>query len=217
MLDSNVVWHPMSVKHTDRIKQKGQKPFVLWFTGKSGSGKSTIANLVDLLLTRSGAHTYLLDGDNLRHGLNRVLAFSDRGRTENIRRTSEVTNLFLDSFCILLTATISPFADDRENARKVIVPFPFIEVFIDAPIDVCKERGRPKGQYLKHQLGVIKQLTGIDSEYQKPLQTEIYVRTDSQPPISSAQLIIAKLEELGLVNKPCATPLFEKETHVPHR
>lgn len=179
MKTENTVWHPQDIDKAKRGEQKNQKPCLLWYTGLSGSGKSTVANAVDALLFERQCHTYLLDGDNVRHGLNGDLSFSDEDRIENIRRISEVAKLFIDSGLIVSTAFISPFAKDRALAKDMLSEGEFIEVFIDTPIEVCEQRD-PKGLYQKARAGEIKDFTGIDSDYDIPLQPEIHVKTAEQ-------------------------------------
>lgn len=176
MKTENTVWHQQQVDKKQRAALKGQRPCLLWYTGLSGSGKSTVANAVDALLFERGCHTYLLDGDNVRHGLNGDLSFSDEDRIENIRRISEVAKLFIDSGMIVSTAFISPFEADRAIAKSLLEEGEFIEVFIDTPIEVCEQRD-PKGLYKKARAGEIKDFTGIDSTYDVPKSPEIHVKT----------------------------------------
>src|SRR6202012_4242280 len=161
MRATNVHWQALDVNKDARARMKGQKPVILWFTGLSGSGKSTIANLVEKSLAAEGKHTYLLDGDNVRHGLNKDLGFTDADRTENIRRVAEVAKLMVDAGLIVSVSFISPFAADRQLARDLMAPGDFMEVFIDTPLEVAEARDR-KGLYEKDKAGAIKNFTGID-------------------------------------------------------
>jgi len=171
---SNVVWHNTTVTKNDRNNLLNQKPFLLWFTGLSASGKSTIANIVEQKLFKSNCNTYLLDGDNVRHGLNSDLGFDEKSRVENIRRIGEVSKLFLDAGIITLTAFISPFKSDRSLVRKLFEEGDFLEVFIDSSLEVCEGRD-PKGMYAKARNGEIKNFTGISSPYENPENPEIHV------------------------------------------
>lgn len=191
-VSDDVVWHNSTVTHEDRAKQKNQKPVVLWFTGLSGSGKSTVANAVESKLLSLGKHSYLLDGDNVRHGLNKDLGFSDQDRVENIRRIGEVAKLFVDSGTIVLTAFISPFIADRTQVRELLSEDQFLEVFIDTPLEVCEQRD-PKGLYKKARAGEIKHFTGIDSEYQAPVNAEIHVKTANKSIEECAEQIVSAL------------------------
>ncbi|MCL1124900.1 adenylyl-sulfate kinase [Shewanella surugensis] len=197
---ANVVWHQASVSHEERMGLNGHKPAVLWFTGLSGSGKSTMANAVDRLLHQLACHTYVLDGDNVRHGLNGDLSFSDRDRVENIRRIGEVSKLFVDAGMLVLTAFISPFRADRELVRSLNQATQFIEVFIDTPLDVCEQRD-PKGLYKKARNGEIKQFTGIDSAYEVPVSPELRVETAGKSIESCAQLVVDYLLEQGIISR----------------
>ena len=192
--DPNIVWHHQSVSKLDKQRQKGHKPVLLWYTGLSGSGKSTIANAVEILLFELGCHTYLLDGDNVRMGLNKGLTFSDEDRVENIRRISEVAKLFVDAGLIVSTAFISPFADDRAKARSIFNQHEFIEVFIDTPIEICEQRD-PKGLYKKARKGDISNFTGISSDFDVPLNPEIHVQTHNKTIEQCAQQIIDYLSQ----------------------
>jgi adenylylsulfate kinase len=196
----DVVWHHSTVNHHDRARQKGQTPVVLWFTGLSGSGKSTVANAVESKLMSLGKHSYLLDGDNVRHGLNKDLGFSDADRVENIRRIGEVAKLFVDSGSIVLTAFISPFIADREQVRGLLDEQQFLEVFIDTPLDVCESRD-PKGLYKKARAGEIKHFTGIDSDYQAPINPDIHIKTAQYSIEECAEQVVAKLAELGYLDQ----------------
>lgn len=171
---SNIHWQALHVDKRLRANLKNQQPRVLWFTGLSGAGKSTIANLVEQKLHYLGHHTYLLDGDNVRHGLNRDLGFTDVDRVENIRRIAETAKLFVDAGLIVLTAFISPFKSERALAREILAPGEFIEVFVDTPLEVCEQRD-PKGLYQKARAGELKNFTGIDSNYEPPQNPEIVV------------------------------------------
>lgn len=195
-VSDDVVWHNTTVTPQDRIKLKQQRPAVLWFTGLSGSGKSTIANAVESKLLSLGKHSYLLDGDNVRHGLNKDLGFSDQDRIENIRRIGEVAKLFVDSGTIVLTAFISPFISDREQARQLMAESEFLEVFIDTPLEICEERD-PKGLYKKARAGEIKNFTGIDSSYEAPLNPEIHVKTANKTVEECAEFVVKNLLEKG--------------------
>ncbi|WP_112478462.1 adenylyl-sulfate kinase [Vibrio variabilis] len=191
---SDVVWHLASVSHNERVSQLGQKPAILWFTGLSGSGKSTIANAVDKMLFDLGIKTYLLDGDNIRHGLNGDLGFSDNDRVENIRRVSEVAKLFVDAGIIVSTAFISPFTSDRKIARDLVDSSQFIEIFIDTPLDICEARD-PKGLYKKARAGEIKHFTGISSAYEEPIAPEIHVKCGEKSIEECAIQIVEYLRE----------------------
>lgn len=168
----NIVWHQHMVDKTARSKLKHQKPVVLWFTGLSGSGKSTIAGALESALVELGYHTYLLDGDNVRHGLCRDLGFNDSDRKENIRRIGELCKLMADAGLIVLSAFISPHREDRQLVRSLLADDEFIEVFVNAPLTLCEQRD-PKGLYKKARAGEIKNFTGIDSVYQEPKNPEI--------------------------------------------
>lgn len=196
---NNIVWHQHDVDKPRRAQAKNQKPAVLWFTGLSGSGKSTIANLLEKKLTESGKHTYLLDGDNVRHGLCGDLGFSDSDRVENIRRISEVAKLFVDSGLLVLTAFISPFKTDREFCRSLLQDNEFIEVFIDTPIEECEKRD-PKGLYVKARQGDIKDFTGIDSAYEAPEAPEIHLSFSGESPEQSAEKLFTILSEKGYLD-----------------
>ena len=198
MKTENTVWHEQVITKDQRSAQKNQKPCLLWYTGLSGSGKSTVANAVDAMLFDMGCHSYLLDGDNVRHGLNGDLGFSDDERVENIRRISEVAKLFCDSGLIVSTAFISPFASDRAMAREKLAVGEFIEVFIDTPIAVCESRD-PKGLYKKARAGEIKHFTGIDSDYDIPSSPEIHVKTAEQSIEQCAKQIVDFLISKGFV------------------
>ncbi|MCD9558153.1 adenylyl-sulfate kinase [Photobacterium carnosum] len=176
--DNNIVWHSYSVTKEQRGQQKQQQPCVLWFTGLSGAGKSTVAGALEYKLLALGYHTYLLDGDNVRHGLCKDLGFSDQDRRENIRRIGEVATLMADSGLIVLSAFISPHREERQLVRDLLPQGEFIEVFVDTPLAECEKRD-PKGLYKKARAGEIKQFTGIDAEYQPPLQPEIRLAADS--------------------------------------
>ena len=200
MKTENTVWHQHQVSKDERGAQKSQKPCLLWFTGLSGSGKSTIANAVDAKLVARNQHTYLLDGDNVRHGLNGDLGFSDDDRIENIRRISEVSKLMVDAGLIVSTAFISPFASDRAMAREKLDAGEFIEVFIDTPIDICEQRD-PKGLYKMARSGEIKNFTGIDSAYDVPEKPELHIETANNNIEQCADLIIQYLVEHGYLEK----------------
>jgi bifunctional enzyme CysN/CysC len=195
---TNVHWQALDVNKEIRASQKGQKPAVLWFTGLSGSGKSTIANLVEGKLLSQGRHTYLLDGDNVRHGLNRDLGFTDADRVENIRRVAEAAKLFVDAGLIVLVSFISPFRSERRLARELLGPSEFIEVFVDTPLDVCMSRD-PKGLYLKAKAGEIRNFTGIDSPYEEPENPELTIKTVEAEAVVHAASIVSWLEERGYV------------------
>lgn len=197
-VSDDLVWHNTTVTHHDRVKLKQQQPVVLWFTGLSGSGKSTVANAVESKLLSLGKHSYLLDGDNVRHGLNKDLGFSDADRIENIRQIGEVAKLFVDSGAIVLTAFISPFISDRQQARELLAEKQFLEVFIDTPLEICEQRD-PKGLYKKARKGEIKNFTGIDSEYEAPVSPDIHVETANKSIEECAELVVKQLVELGYI------------------
>jgi bifunctional enzyme CysN/CysC len=193
---TNVHLQALDVSKDARASLKGQKPAVLWFTGLSGSGKSTIANLVERALHAEGKHTYMLDGDNVRHGLNRDLGFTDADRVENIRRVAETAKLFVDAGLIVLVSFISPFRSERRMARELLQPGEFIEVFVDTPIEICIRRD-PKGLYKKAQAGEIKHFTGIDSPYEVPESPELTLKTVQDDPMTEASAILAYLRTGG--------------------
>jgi len=194
--NENIVWHDHHVSKNERANIKHQKPCVLWFTGLSGSGKSTIANAVEVKLNQLSKHTYLLDGDNVRLGLNKGLTFSDEDRVENIRRIGEVSKLFIDAGIIVLTAFISPFREDRESVRKLLEKNEFIEVFIDTPLEVCESRD-PKGLYKKARNGDIPNFTGISSPYEVPNKAEIHIKNDKITIVECVNQIIEYLKSKG--------------------
>ena len=195
---TNVHWQALDVNWQARAGIKGQKPCVLWFTGLSGSGKSTIANLVEKRLFGEGRHTYLLDGDNVRHGLNQDLGFTDADRVENIRRVAEAAKLFVDAGLITLVSFISPFRSERRMARDLLAPDQFVEIFVDTPLGVCMARD-PKGLYKRAAAGQIKNFTGIDSPYERPERPELTLMTESIRPEESAERVVAYLKERELV------------------
>ena len=178
MKNKNIVWHQQHITKKDRIKRLNQIPKLIWLTGLSGSGKSTIANALEVKLYQLNYHTMLLDGDNIRFGLNRDLGFSEEDRIENIRRISEVAKLFIESGTIVITAFISPFRSEREYAKSILEDGEFIEVFIDTPLEICQKRD-PKGLYKKALNGEIKNFTGINSPYQPPINPDIHIKISS--------------------------------------
>jgi bifunctional enzyme CysN/CysC len=188
----NVHWQAIDIGKRAHAAQKGQRPCVLWFTGLSGAGKSTIANLVEKKLHALGRHTYLLDGDNVRHGLNRDLGFTAADRVENIRRIAEVGKLMVDAGLIVLTAFISPFRSEREMARALMEAGEFIEVFVDTPLAVAEARD-VKGLYAKARRGELANFTGVDSPYEPPLHAEIRIDTTAISPEDAAEQIVEHL------------------------
>ena len=188
----------MTVDKAERAALKGQRPAVLWFTGLSGSGKSTIANALEELLSSQGRHTYLLDGDNVRQGLNRDLGFSDEDRVENIRRVAEVARLMADAGLIVIVAFISPFRMDRKMARDLMAGGAFVEIFIDTPIEECIRRD-PKGLYKKALSGLINDFTGISSPYEAPEEPEIHLRTIGNDAGDLAREIAGFVETICLI------------------
>jgi bifunctional enzyme CysN/CysC len=193
---SNIHWQALDVDRVARARLKHQKPSVLWFTGLSGSGKSTIANLVEKRLFVLGRHTVILDGDNIRHGLNRDLGFTDADRVENIRRVAETARLMADAGLIVLVSFISPFRSEREMARGLVPAGEFVEIFVDTPLEVCRARD-PKGLYARAAAGEIKNFTGVDSPYEVPAAPDIHLKTAEAPPDALADAVIAFLEGRG--------------------
>ncbi len=192
---TNVHWQALEVNKQAREQQNGQKARVLWFTGLSGSGKSTVANLVEKKLLSMGKHTYLLDGDNVRHGLNKDLGFTDTDRVENIRRVAEVSSLFADAGMIVLVSFISPFRSERRMARELMAEGEFLEVYVNTPLEVCEQRD-PKGLYKKARAGELPNFTGIGSEYQAPENPEIELDGAGESPEALAERVVQTLVEL---------------------
>jgi len=199
MSNKNIVWHDHNVTKEERSSIKEQKPCILWFTGLSGSGKSTIANAIESKLLELNKHTYLLDGDNIRIGLNKGLTFSDEDRIENIRRIGEVSKLFVDAGSIVLTAFISPFQKERDAVRELVEANEFIEVFIDTPLEVCESRD-PKGLYQKARKGEIPNFTGISSPYEAPTKPEIHILNNKITIEDVTQQIIDYLKDKGYLH-----------------
>lgn len=183
-MEKNIVWHSTKISNEDREKLNNHKGVCIWFTGLSGSGKSTLANELEFRLHKKGIRTYLLDGDNIRHGLNKNLDFSDVGRKENIRRIGEVAKLFVDAGLVVITAFISPFRIDREQARNIMDKGKFIEVFVDCDLETCELRD-PKGLYKKAREGKIKDFTGIHSPFEKSENPELIIDNGKNTNISS--------------------------------
>ena len=188
---TNVVWHPGSRSTTERWRAIGSQGATVWFTGLSGSGKSSVAVAVENALLAAGRPTYLLDGDNLRHGLNGDLGFSAEDRHENVRRVGEVARLFADAGVMALVPLISPYVEDRDRARAAhaLADLPFVEVFVDTPIEVCEQRD-PKGLYAKARAGEIKGFTGIDDPYEAPPQPDLILRPEDGDPAAQAQQLL---------------------------
>ena len=195
---SNISWHQMSVNKNLRSSINGQKPCVLWFTGLSGSGKSTIANIIEQKLHKLGKHTYLLDGDNVRHGLNKDLGFTDVDRVENIRRISEVSRLMVDAGLITIVSFISPFKSERKMARELVESDEFIEIYVDTSIEECEKRD-PKGLYKKARSGKLKNFTGIDSNYEIPSSPEIILETKIKSAEELADEVIIYLKQYNKI------------------
>ena len=194
---TNITWHHGQITKQDRERLNGHKGAVVWFTGLSGCGKSTLAAAVEEKLFERGYHTMILDGDNIRHGLNKNLGFSPQDREENIRRIGEVAKLFADAGTIAMTAFISPYRADRDGARA-LAPDAFIEVFVKCDLDICEQRD-PKGLYQKARAGEIKEFTGISAPYEEPLNPELVVDTGRQTVEESTQNVVALLEKRGIV------------------
>jgi bifunctional enzyme CysN/CysC len=197
----NLRWQVLSVDKHERSVQLHQRPTVLWLTGLSGAGKSTLANLIEVELHRRGHLTYLLDGDNVRHGLNADLGFTPSDRAENIRRVAEVAHLMVDAGLLVIVSFISPFRAEREMARSLFEPGEFVEIHVDAPLEVAEGRD-PKGLYKKARRGELSNFTGIDSPYEPPEEPELRVDTTAAPPADSARQIIDLLEESGRLAPP---------------
>jgi adenylylsulfate kinase len=195
---TNIVWHEASVDRAGRADKRGHRSAILWFTGLSGSGKSTLANAVNAALFERGLSTYVLDGDNVRHGLCKDLGFSDADREENIRRIGEVAKLFLDAGVIVLTAFVSPFRADRDKARDLVEAGDFFEIFCAADLDVCESRD-PKGLYAKARSGAIKEFTGISSPYEAPDTPELKIDTGAQDLAESVNVVIKALQDKGVI------------------
>jgi adenylylsulfate kinase len=190
----NLTWHEGQVERKYREHLHGHKGVTLWFTGLSGSGKSTLARRVEALLAERGDFVYVLDGDNIRQGLNKDLGFSPQDRTENIRRIGEVANLFTDAGAITLTAFISPYRADRDQVRSIMLKGDFVEVYVSAPLEVCEARD-PKGLYKKARAGQIPEFTGVSAPYEEPLNAELVVHTDRYDVDACAQQVIKFLED----------------------
>ena len=199
MKSSNIIYHQASVTRQRRNKLNNHRSIVLWFTGLSGSGKSTLAHALEEKLFQKGCRTFVLDGDNVRHGLNSNLDFSDHGRTENIRRISEVSKLMLESGLIVMTAFISPFIKDRNEARKLISSDDFIEIYCNASLETCESRD-VKGLYKKARAGEITNYTGIDSPYEAPENPDLTIDTDNQSLEGSVSTILSFLKSNGIIN-----------------
>ncbi|MGF1910126.1 adenylyl-sulfate kinase [Vibrio kasasachensis] len=197
--DENIVWHQHSVDKSSRAELKQQKPVVLWFTGLSGAGKSTIAGALENQLAELGYHTYLLDGDNVRHGLCSDLGFSQQDRRENIRRIGELAKLMADAGLIVLSAFISPHRAERELVRNLMPEGEFLEVFVNTSLDVCEQRD-PKGLYKKARAGQIANFTGIDSEYEVPFQPEIDLPAGELPIDSLVEQCILALKKKSIIS-----------------
>lgn len=202
-MTDDIIWHSHPVVQSQRAELKEQKPCVLWFTGLSASGKSTVAGALEEILTKQGYHTYLLDGDNVRHGLCKDLGFSEEDRKENIRRIGEVSKLMADAGLIVLASFISPFRADRQIVRDLLNEGEFIEVFVDASIEQCKQRD-PKGLYEKAERGEIKQFTGIDSPYEAPVNAEIHLDTEHKSIPESVSQILEYLYVNGALKQESA-------------
>ncbi|MCW5890015.1 MAG: adenylyl-sulfate kinase [bacterium] len=197
---TNIVWHQGAVTRDDRQKLNGHQGATIWLTGLSGSGKSTIAVDLEKRLAERGVRTYILDGDNIRHGLNKNLGFSPEDRTENIRRIGEVAKLFTDAGVVALTAFISPYRADRDQVRAIMGDGDFVEVHVDCPVEVCEQRD-VKGLYKKARAGEIKEFTGISAPYEAPEKAELKINTAGQSVEDSAKQILAYLESKGVVPK----------------
>src|SRR3954465_8579222 len=195
---ANVRWQAVDVDKAARAAQKGQTPGVLWFTGLSGAGKSTIANLVEKELHRRGCHTYMLDGDNVRHGLNKDLGFTQADRVENVRRVAEVARLMTDAGLIVLVSFISPFRSERRMARDLFDEGEFLEVFVDTPLAIAEERD-PKGLYAKARAGELANFTGIDSPYEPPEHAELRLDTTSLSPEACAEQVVQALADRAML------------------
>lgn len=196
---TNIVWHDSIVTKEDRRQLKKHKSAVLWFTGLSGSGKSTLSAALEKELFDQGVHTYRLDGDNIRHGLNKNLGFSPEDRKENIRRIGEVSKLMVDAGLMTLTAFISPYREDREQVRKLLAQDEFIEVYVKCSLETCEARD-PKGLYKKARAGEIKGFTGIDAPYEEPLQPEITIDTQKQSLEESVQTVVQYLKQHDFIH-----------------
>ena len=216
MSDPIVVWHDHAVSRADRERQNGHRGCVVWFTGLSGCGKSTVANVVDHKLFERGVRTYLLDGDNVRHGLNATpqmlaerygaefgqrfgLGFGQQDREENIRRVGAVSQLMCDAGLVTLTAFVSPYRSDRDAVRATLAPGDFIEIFVDAPLEVCEARD-PKGLYKKARAGQIKDFTGIDAPYEAPVEPQLVLKSAEFSPEALAEEVLRYLTEAGKLN-----------------
>ncbi|TNE92992.1 MAG: adenylyl-sulfate kinase [Deltaproteobacteria bacterium] len=195
----NIRWHGANITREEREQLLGQRGCVVWFTGYSGSGKSTVSRRVEQLLLERGVTAYGLDGDNLRFGLNKDLGFSAEDRKENIRRVGCVAQLFMDSGCVALTAFISPYRSDRQAARELVGEGRFVEVFVDTPLEVCEARD-PKGLYKKARAGEIGQFTGISAPYEPPESPEIQLKTDGRSVDECAAEVVAWLAEQGFLS-----------------
>ena len=198
---TNIVWHHSTVSRAARAHQRGHRSAILWFTGLSGAGKSTLANAVNSALFEQGLACYVLDGDNIRHGLCNDLGFSDADREENIRRIGEVAKLFLDAGVVVLTAFVSPFRADRERARALVEPGDFIEIHCAADLGVCEQRDT-KGLYAKARAGEIKEFTGISSPYEEPETPELRIDTGSHDLEACVRQVLSHLESVGVIPAP---------------
>ncbi|USL45757.1 adenylyl-sulfate kinase [Priestia megaterium] len=194
----NITWHDYTITKKQRRNQNGHESFIIWFTGLSGSGKSTIANALAKALFIRKINNYVLDGDNIRHGLNKDLGFSEKERTENIRRIGEISKLFVDSGLVILTAFISPFQEDRDQVRQLVEPKEFIEIYVKCTLDECEKRDSKK-LYQKARAGEIKNFTGIDSPYEEPVNPELVVETDTLSIEECVNKIIIYLETMKLI------------------
>ncbi len=193
-MTENIIPHDHAIKKENRIARNGYKPLLVWFTGLSGSGKSTLASALEKELFAKGLNTYILDGDNVRKGLNSDLDFTDEGRKENIRRIGEVSNLFIDAGVVVLTAFISPFVSDRAQAKSLVGAENFVEVFVDCPLEVCEQRD-VKGLYAKARKGEIKNFTGIDSPFEKPTHADLVIQSDKTPVEDGVKALLTLIEE----------------------
>lgn len=197
-MNKDIVWHEHAIDKTARAAQNGHKAFVLWFTGLSGSGKSTIAGALEQELFRRGVHTYLLDGDNVRHGLCKGLGFTLADRQENLRRVGEASKLMVDAGLVVLAAFVSPYRADRDAIRALLPDGEFVEVFVDTPLAECEQRD-PKGLYKKARAGEIKNFTGIDDPYEAPEQPEVHIHNHGRSVSDVVAELLAQLQARGLL------------------